>query len=60
MRFKNGFILSTETLCKEKNIVTFDFSFICYDFFCQLFWEFNSYRKKIQFWKKNFYMEMHM
>ena len=32
-RFKNGFILSKETFCNEKNIVIFDFLFICYDFF---------------------------
>ena len=27
---QNSFILSKETLCQEKNIVIFDFSFICY------------------------------
>ena len=60
MRFKNGFILSTETLCKEKNIITFDFSFNCYDFFCEVFWEYNSYHKNIRFWIKNFYIELNM
>ena len=34
-------------LCKEKNTVLFDFSLICYDFFCQVFWEFDSCHKNI-------------